>query len=49
MTLNCKQGDMAIVVRSRAGNAGKVVTCLEFIGEGPEFEDGNWLLGNGGG
>ena len=28
MTLNCKVGDLAIVVRSRAGNEGKIVRCL---------------------
>ncbi len=26
--MNCKQGDLAIIVRSRAGNEGKVLTCL---------------------
>jgi len=26
--MNCKQGDLAIVVRSSAGNEGKIVTCL---------------------
>lgn len=26
--MNCKQGDMAVIVRSRAGNEGKVLTCL---------------------
>ena len=26
--LNCKQGDLAIIVRSQLGNAGRVVTCL---------------------
>ena len=30
--MNCKQGDMAVVVRSSAGNEGKVVTCLEYVG-----------------
>lgn len=28
MTLNCKQGDLAIVVKSLAGNEGKIVKCL---------------------
>ena len=27
--LNCKQGDLAVVVRSVAGNEGVVVRCLE--------------------
>ena len=30
--MNCKQGDMAVVVRSSAGNEGRVVTCLEYVG-----------------
>ena len=30
--MNCKQGDMAVVVRSNADNEGRVVTCMEFIG-----------------
>jgi hypothetical protein len=28
MKLNCKQGDLAVIVRSRYGNEGKVLTCL---------------------
>ena len=31
--MNCKQGDMAVVVRSAADNEGKVVTCLEYVGQ----------------
>lgn len=34
--MNCKQGDLAIVVRSCAGNEGKIVRCLEWIGCAPE-------------
>ena len=26
--MNCKQGDLAIIVRSLAGNEGKIVRCL---------------------
>lgn len=29
MKLNCKPGDLAIVVRSAAGNEGKIVQCLK--------------------
>lgn len=29
--MNCKQGDLAIVVRSSAGNEGKIVRCLRLI------------------
>lgn len=32
--MNCKQGDLAIVVQSLAGNEGKIVRCLEFVGTG---------------
>lgn len=31
MKLNCKQGDLAVIVRSAAGNEGAVVTCLELV------------------
>lgn len=27
--MNCKQGDLAIIVKSLAGNEGKIVRCLE--------------------
>lgn len=27
--MNCQKGDLAIIVRSEAGNAGKIVRCLE--------------------
>ena len=37
MTLNCKVGDLAIVVRSQAGNEGKIVRCVRLIGK-------EWLL-----
>lgn len=33
---NCEKGDMAIIVRSNAGNAGEIVTCLEWVGKLPE-------------
>lgn len=31
MTLNCKQGDLAIIVKSTCGNEGKIVRCLELL------------------
>lgn len=31
--MNCKQGDLAIIVKSYAGNEGKVVRCVEYLGE----------------
>lgn len=33
--MRCKVGDLALIIRSLAGNEGKVVTCLEFIGIAP--------------
>lgn len=32
MGLNCKQGDLAVIVRSFAGNHGRIVRCVEYIG-----------------
>ena len=32
MTLNCKTGDLAIVIRSLNGNEGMIVQCLQFVG-----------------
>ena len=31
MKLNCKQGDLAIIVKSKMGNEGKIVRCLELL------------------
>lgn len=28
--MNCKQGDLAIIVKSVAGNEGKIVRCVKF-------------------
>lgn len=30
--MNCKEGDLAIVVKSYAGNEGKIVRCVRYIG-----------------
>lgn len=30
--MNCKQGDLAIIVKSYADNEGKIVRCEEFLG-----------------
>lgn len=38
--MNCKKGDMAIVVKSVCGNEGKIVTCLELI------DDIQWIKGD---
>lgn len=31
--LNCKEGDIAMIVRSVAGNDGQIVRCIYFLGE----------------
>ena len=40
--MNCKQGDLAIVVRSEAGNAGKIVECVQMMGDASVVHDGFW-------
>jgi len=50
--MNCKQGDIAVIVRSMAENHGRVVTCIKMLGPGPHIigtdfllgEEGNWWL-----
>lgn len=39
--MRCKVGDLAIIVRSVAGNEGKIVRCLELV------EDFQWLNADG--
>jgi hypothetical protein len=31
MKLNCRPGDLAVIVRSTAGNEGKIVRCLQLV------------------
>lgn len=31
--MNCKQGDLAIVVKSMNGHEGKIVKCMRFVGK----------------
>lgn len=41
--MNCVKGDLAVVVRSGAGNEGVILRCLEFVGEVPGWEGSdNW-------
>ena len=47
--MNCKQGCMAMVVKSYADNAGKVVTCLELVGDDALVQIGNIKFRLGGG
>ena len=47
--MNCKQGDMAVVIRSAANNEGRTVTCLEFVGalDIVQIKDSTvWLVGD---
>ncbi len=45
--MNCKQGDLAVVVRSRANNEGRVLTCLRLASaaeiKAENFRSGDWL------
>lgn len=48
MELNCKEGDLATLVRSAKGNEGKIVRCVRFYGRGgfkcgASFED-VWIV-----
>ena len=36
MRLNCKEGDLAVIVRSSAGNEGKIVRCIRLRGLMPQ-------------
>jgi hypothetical protein len=31
MMPRCKQGDMAMIIKSMVGNEGKIVTCIRFV------------------
>lgn len=44
MKLNCKAGDLAVIVRSMAGNEGRIVRCVEFVGCGDDWHDDCWLV-----
>ena len=50
MKMNCKKGDLAVIVRSDAGNEGKIVRCLRYepwfsqrVGEPPRWIE-SWLI-----
>lgn len=52
MTLRCRKGDIAIVLRSHTGHEGKIVEVKEFIGyaetrDGTVFND-LWAISIGG-
>lgn len=48
MKLNCKPGDLAVIVRSTCGNEGKIVRCIELHPAGtdnsPIFKGPIWEI-----
>lgn len=41
----CKAGDLAIIIHSKAGNEGKIVTCLKYLGRVRTFSgDDYWEI-----
>jgi hypothetical protein len=42
--MRCKVGDLAMIVTSYAGNEGRVVTCLEYMGDAPDLRDGDYKI-----
>lgn len=45
MKLNCKPGDLAVMVKSNAGNEGRVVRCIQFVGKVPGWVgDERWEI-----
>ena len=49
MKLNCKQGDLAIIVSSTCGNEGKIVRCLEllYMDRVTDTDGNTWRFANG--
>lgn len=45
--MNCKPGDIAIVIKSAAGNEGKIVEVLSPLGEDPVIGRTMWCEGEG--
>jgi len=45
--MNCKPGDLAVLIRSWAGNEGKVVTCVRLHGSEYRDTDGDLLTPHG--
>ena len=44
--MNCRKGDLAVVVRSSVGNAGRFVKVLAPLGVEPKYDGRIWSLGN---
>lgn len=47
MKLNCRQGDLAIIVKSYAGNEGKIVRCLSPWNGGFIMPNGDVIFADG--
>lgn len=45
--MNVKKGDLAIIIKSSAGNSGKIVEVLEFLGENPIYNDEYFCINRG--
>lgn len=45
--MNCKQGDLAIIVRSYAGNEGKIIRCIRLHDSETRDLDGGRVVPNG--
>lgn len=43
--MNCKPGELAIVVRSTVGNEGRIVRCLHLASDGDMNRHGVWIGG----
>jgi hypothetical protein len=49
-TMNCKQGDLAVIVKSTCGNEGRILTCVrlatmaELAAEGLAWWGAAWLV-----
>lgn len=47
MNLRCKVDDIAFMVKSCAGNEGKICKVLKFLGENPIFDGVLWCIDEG--
>lgn len=47
MNLRCRQGDLALVIKSAAGNEGAIVRVGKFLGESPLYRTIPWFAGEG--
>ncbi len=45
--MNVKPGDLAIIIKSIAGNEGKIVKVLYGMGINPEYAGYTWCFGSG--